>query len=59
MAMAIAGSADQKNGVVAAALVSVVPWVLMLSSVAYVEAALMLYTALAVAWMIRSDDGKK
>ena len=39
---------------VAAAVVSCVPWVIMLASVAYVESALMLYTALALIWAMRS-----
>ena len=39
---------------VAAALASAVPWVVMLGGVAYVEAALMCYTALAVAWALRA-----
>ena len=42
---------------VAAAMASVVPWVVMLAGVAYVESALMCYTALAVAWALRATDG--
>ena len=37
-----------------AAIVAVVPWVIMLAGVAYVESALMLYTVLAVTWAIRA-----
>jgi hypothetical protein len=42
------------GGVVGAAVVSTVPWAIMLAGVAYVESALMLYTALAVVWSLRS-----
>ena len=51
--------AFQMPGNVGAALASVIPWTLMLAGVAYVESALMLYTALALAWAlraVRSDD---
>ena len=41
---------------IAAAVASAVPWVIMLAGVAYVEAALMLYTALAVAWAVRATE---
>jgi hypothetical protein len=36
--------------ILGAALAASVPWVIMLAGVAYVESALMLYTALAIAW---------
>jgi hypothetical protein len=39
---------------IAAALASTIPWLLMLSSVAYVESALMLYTALSIAWALKT-----
>ena len=39
---------------IAAAVASAVPWVVMLAGVAYVEATLMLYAALAVAWAVRA-----
>jgi hypothetical protein len=38
------------SSILAAALATTVPWVIMLAGVAYVESALMLYTALAIAW---------
>jgi hypothetical protein len=41
------------GGIVGAAIASCVPWVIMLASVAYVESALMLYTALAIIWALR------
>ncbi len=42
------------GGPVAAAVASAVPWVVMLAGVAYVEAGLVLYTALAVGWAMRA-----
>jgi hypothetical protein len=44
-----------EGGVVGAAIVSCVPWVIMLAGVAYVESALMFYTALSVIWAMRSN----
>ncbi len=41
---------------VGAAVASAVPWVVMLAGVAYVESALMLYTALAIAWALRATE---
>jgi hypothetical protein len=41
---------------VAAAFASTVPWAIMLAGVAYVESALMLYTALAIAWALNAID---
>ena len=41
---------------IAAGLASVVPWVVMLGGVAYVEAAVMLYSALVVAWAMRATS---
>jgi hypothetical protein len=38
----------------AAAIVSTVPWVIMLAGVAYVESALLLYTTLAIAWALHA-----
>ncbi len=49
--MLLALAAD--GGIVGAAIASCVPWVIMLGSVAYVESALMLYTALAIIWALR------
>src|SRR5450432_2966589 len=45
-----------EGGVVGAAIASCVPWVIMLAGVAYVESALMLYTALAVIWALRRNS---
>jgi hypothetical protein len=42
------------GGIIRAALASCVPWLIMLASVAYVESALMLYTALALIWALRA-----
>ncbi len=54
MVLAVAGATeDRRAGAIAAAVVSCVPWVIMLGSVPYVESALMLYTALAVVWAMR------
>jgi hypothetical protein len=59
MLLAVAGTSDgdagaeSGAGVVAAAMVSCVPWVIMLAGTAYVESGLMLYTALALAWVMR------
>jgi hypothetical protein len=60
MILAIAGASDDRNGVIGAAMASVVPWVVMLASVAYVESALMLYTALCAIWALRAmtDDSR-
>ncbi len=41
---------------IAAAVASAVPWVIMLGGVTYVEAALMCYTTLAVAWAMRATE---
>jgi hypothetical protein len=41
-------------GRAAALLATVTPWVTMTASVAYVESGLILYTALAIAWMLRA-----
>ncbi len=49
-------STSKGSGVFGAAFVSVVPWVLMLAGVAYVESGLMLYTALSIAWALRALD---
>ena len=45
------------NSSLSAAVASSVPWVVMLAGVAYVEPALMLYSALAVAWAMRAVGG--
>ncbi len=47
------------SSAVGAVLASVVPWTIMLAGVAYVESALMLYTALAVAWAMRAMNQPK
>ncbi len=47
----VAGTA---GGVVAAVALACVPWAAMLGSVAYVESALLLYTALSAAWAINA-----
>jgi hypothetical protein len=52
--IAIAGAGVKRSGVVGAAVACTAPWVIMLGSVAYVESAVMLYTALAVAWAMRT-----
>ncbi len=58
MVVAVMGSVGNQKShnhfarVLAAALVGAVPWVIMLAGVAYVESALMFYTALAVAWAL-------
>ena len=62
MLLAVAGAVGRGNAgpkwgpAVAAALASAVPWVVMLGGVLFVEAALMLYTALAVAWALRATE---
>jgi hypothetical protein len=42
------------NSMTAAGFAAVVPWVIMLAGVAYVESALMLYTALSIAWALHA-----
>ncbi|MDB5322916.1 MAG: hypothetical protein JWN40_4547 [Phycisphaerales bacterium] len=51
-------SASRATASAAAAIVIATPWMTMLGSVAYTESALALYTALAVAWVLRAlrDD---
>lgn len=44
---------DAASSTIGAVAVAVTPWTTMLSSVCYVEPALMLYTALAIAWITR------
>jgi hypothetical protein len=44
------------DSTIAAAIASTVPWLIMLAGVAYVESALMLYTALAIAWALEAID---
>jgi hypothetical protein len=44
-----------EGGILRAALASTIPWLIMLASVAYVESALMLYTALALIWALRGN----
>ncbi len=56
VAGAAAGQGEAKTGaaVIGAAVAAVVPWLLVLAGVGYVESALMLYTALAIAWAMRA-----
>ena len=49
--LAIAGAG--RGGVVAAVIVSTVPWVIMLACVAYVETGFLLYSTLALVWTLR------
>ena len=64
MLLAVAGATDQRvplrgdryAGAIAAAVAAAVPWVVMLAGVAYVESALLLYTALTVAWTMRATE---
>jgi hypothetical protein len=69
MLLAVAGAVGERGGgsasegprfgpPIAAAGASAVPWVMMLGGVAYVEAALLLYTALAVAWAMRAVNAE-
>jgi hypothetical protein len=54
MVIAIASAKDDGNsGVFPAAMAGIVPWVVMLSCVAYVETAMLLFTAVALVWAIR------
>ena len=53
--LAIAGAG--RGGLVAAAVVSAVPWVTMLACVAYVESGLLLYSTLALIWAMKSMGG--
>jgi hypothetical protein len=61
MVLAVAGcegegsTSNEETGseaVIGAAVASTVPWVIMLESMAYVESGLMLYTALALGWVM-------
>jgi 4-amino-4-deoxy-L-arabinose transferase-like glycosyltransferase len=47
-------SGSRATGSAAAAIVVAMPWMVMLGSVAYTESALALYTALAIAWVLRA-----
>jgi hypothetical protein len=51
---AICAAGVSRGGIVGAAAACTAPWVVMLGSVAYIESAVMLYTALAVAWAMRA-----
>jgi hypothetical protein len=53
MVIAVAGAISQDGEpVIGAAIASVVPWVMMLAGVGYVESGLLLYTTLAIAWTL-------
>jgi hypothetical protein len=55
MVVGVFGAGDQQGTpVIAAAIASTIPWVIMLAGVAYVESALMLYTVLAIAWALHA-----
>ncbi|MGA2231630.1 MAG: hypothetical protein ABSH22_12080 [Tepidisphaeraceae bacterium] len=59
MVVAIAGARSEgKSSIFPAALAGIIPWVVMLSCVAYVETLMLLFTALAFIWAIRWMGGE-
>ena len=53
MVIGVAGAiSPEGQPVIGAAMVSVVPWIMMLAGVGYVESGLLLYTTLAIAWTL-------
>jgi hypothetical protein len=48
---------DRFGATISAVLVATVPWVVMFAPVAYVEGALIFYTALAIGWGLVASNG--
>lgn len=55
---AAAGRRDKRWGPVAAVLAGALPWCVLVGAVAYNESALLMYTALAVAWLLRALESE-